>query len=234
MDSVQPSSAAPLPPAGTDPPKEGAEAPKYITDEQLQTALGERFRFFEQKIDKALGTLGTKLKDEVAALLPKPEPPKPADDGKGKDKEPSASPELKRLQEQVTQLTKQAEDARSERDAERGRARDATLRQRLTDTLSAAGVEGVRARHAVGLLVDVERRVRWSEDGQSITFDDVELAAGLREWLKTDDAKLYLPARGAQGSGDRPGAQPPPRAPAGPPDRAAVADGLRRVLLGQL
>jgi hypothetical protein len=234
MDPVQPPGAAPQPPAGTDPPKDGAEAPKYITEEQLQTALGERFRSFEQKVDKALGTLGSKLKDELVAIFPKPEPPKPSDDGKSKDKEPSASPELKKLQEQITVLTRQADEARSERDAERARGRDATLRQRLTDALSAAGIEGVRARHAVGLLVDAERRVRWTEDGQAITFDDFELAAGLREWLKTDDAKLYLPARGVLGSGDRPGAQPPPRAPAGPPDRATVADGLRRVLLGQL
>jgi hypothetical protein len=234
MEPVQPPGAAPPPAPGTDPPKEGAEAPKYVTEEHLQSALGERFRTFEQKVDKTLSTLGGKLKDELAALFPKPEPPKAEPEGKGKDKEPAASPELRKLQDQITLLTKQADDARSERDAERARARDATLRQRLTDTLSAAGIEGVRARHAVGLLVDAERRVRWSDDGQAITFDDVELAAGLREWLKTDDAKLYLPPRGALGSGDRPGAQPPPRAPAGPPDRTTVAEGLRRVLLGQL
>jgi hypothetical protein len=136
-------------------------------------------------------------------------------------------------------LTRQADEARSERDTERARGRDAQMRQRLGDALSAAGIDGVRARHAVGLLVDAERRVRWSEDGTALLFrtdghDELELALGLREWLKTDDAKLYLPARGAQGSGDRPGAQPPPRTQAGPPDRGTVADGLRRVLLGQL
>ena len=97
----------------------------------------------------------------------------------------------------------------------------------------------MRARHALGVLVDAERRVRWADDGESLLFrtethDELELGAGLREWLKTEDAKLYLPPRGAAGSGDRPGAQPPPRAPAGPPDRAAVAEGLRRVLLGQM
>jgi hypothetical protein len=238
MEPVQPPGAAQPPPAGSDPPKPEGEAPKYVTEEQLQSALTERFRALEQKVDRTLSGLGPKLRDELATLFPKPEP-KPPEGGDGKspprkagDGEPA--PELKKLQDQIAQLTTKAEAAERERDAERARARDTTLRQRLTEALSVAGIEGVRARHAVGLLVDAERRVRWTEDGQSIAFDDIELAAGLREWLKTDDAKLYLPARGALGSGDRPGAQPPPRAPAGPPDRTAVADGLRRVLLGQL
>jgi len=242
MEPVQPAVGAPPAPAG-DPPKPGEAAPSYVTEEQLQTALTARFRTFEQKVDKALsdglGAFGGKLKDELAALLPKPEP-KPEGgapaDAKPKD---DPSPELRRLQEQIGVLTKQADDARAERDTERARGRDALLRQRLTEALSLVGIEGVRARHALGVLVDAERRVRWADDGESLLFrteahDELELGAGLREWLKTEDAKLYLPPRGAAGSGDRPGAQPPPRAPAGPPDRAAVAEGLRRVLLGQM
>ena len=98
----------------------------------------------------------------------------------------------------------------------------------------------MRARHALGLLVDAERRVRWADDTEAIFFrtdahDELELAAGVREWLKTDDAKLSIPASAPAGSGDRPGALPPStRAPSGPPDRTAVAEGLRRALLGQL
>jgi hypothetical protein len=251
MDPVPAPEGAP-PPAG-DPPKPAEGAPSYVTEEQLQAALTTRFRTFEQKVDKTLsdglGAMGTKLRDELAALFPKPEPksepdaPKPGEglkpEGSGAPQAP-AGPELRKLQEQIASLTKQAEDARSERDAERARARDSLLRQRVTDALSGVGIEGVRARHALGLLVDAEKRTRWSDDGETILFrtdahDEVDLATGLREWLKTDDAKLYLPPRGAAGSGDRPGAQPPgPRPPSGPVDRATVADGLRRALLGQL
>jgi len=245
MDPVQPPGGAP-PPAAGDPPKPAEGAPSYVTEEQLQAALTTRFRTFEQKVDKTLadglGTMGTKLRDELAALFPKVEPKAEGDTAKpeGGAPQPAPSPELKKLQEQIASLTKQAEVARSERDAERARARDSLLRQRLTDALSVVGIEGVRARHALGLLVDAEKRLRWSDDGESILFrtdahDELELAAGLREWLKTEDAKLYLPPRGAAGSGDRPGAQPPgPRPPTGPVDRATVADGLRRALLGQL
>jgi hypothetical protein len=244
------------PPPGGDPPKpEGGGAPAYVTEEQLQAALTTRFRAFEQKFDRALsdgvGTIATRVREELAGLLPKREPaaeggegaPKPEGAGGGAVPGPQAqqaSPELRKLQEQITLLTRQAEEARSERDAERARARDSLLRQRVTEALSGVGIEGVRARHALGLLVDAERRVRWSDDGDSILFrtdahDELDLAGGVREWLKSEDAKLYLPPRGAAGSGDRPGAQPPPaRQPAGPVDRATVAEGLRRALLGQL
>jgi hypothetical protein len=225
-----------------------------VTEEQLQAALTTRFRAFEQRLDKALtdglGTVGTRLREELAALLPKTEPKsaegetqKPEGGGApsgagGHPQQPS--PELRKLQEQITVLTRQAEEARGERDAERDRARDSQLRQRVTEALSGVGIEGVRARHALGLLVDAERRVHWSDDGESILFrtdahDELDLTSGVREWLKTEDAKLYLPPRGAAGSGDRPGAHPPPtRQPAGPVDRATVAEGLRRALLGQL
>jgi hypothetical protein len=243
MEPAPPAGGA-SPPPGADPPKPAEPAPGYVTEEQLQTALTARFRAFEQKLDKALtdglGSVGTKLRDELAALLPKPEPTPEAEGNRvERNGESEPTPELRKLQDQIAQLTKQAEDARSERDAERARARDSLLRQRVTDALSGVGIEGVRARHALGLLVDAERRVRWADDGASILFrtdshDELELGPGVREWLKTEDAKLYLPARGALGSGDRPGAQPPPRPTAGPPDRTAVAEGLRRVLLGQL
>jgi hypothetical protein len=236
MDPVHAPGGEATPAPGADPPTPTDDAPKYVTEEQLQSALTDRLRAFETKVGQALGALAPKLRDELAALLPKPEPKPAPSEGKvapGKG-DAEAHAELKKLQDQIAQLTKQAEAAERERDAERARARDSTLRQRLTEALAAAGIEGVRARHAVGLLVDAEKRVRWSESGDAVAFDDVDLASGLREWLKTEDAKLYLPARGALGSGDRPGAQPPPRPSAGPPDRATVADGLRRVLLGQL
>lgn len=252
MEPVQSQGGAKPAPAA-DPPKPEGGAPAYVTDEQLQTALTTRFRSFEQKLDKALadglGSIGTRLRDELAALLPTREPPAEGGESASKPEgagatpaptQPAPSPELRKLQEQITLLTRQADEARSERDAERARTRDALLRQRVGDALSGVGIEGVRARHALGLLIDAEKRVRWADDGASVLFrtdahDELDLAAGVREWLKTDDAKLYLPPRGALGSGDRPGAQPPPpRTPAGPPDRTEVAEGLRKVLLGQI
>ena len=217
------------------------DAPKFVTEEQLNRAITARFKGFEQKIEKTLGesltasltAFGGKMKEELTALLPpKPEPKEE------KKKEAPANPDLKKFEDQIAALTKQADEARSERDEERRKMRDATLRQKLTDALATAGIDGVRARHAVGLLVDAEKRVRWSDDGDAVLFrraedDDVELGEGIKSWLKSDDAKLYLPPRGATGSGDRPG-RATPRTPAEPPTRGDVADGLRRALLGQI
>jgi hypothetical protein len=207
-----------------------------MTEEHVHALIGGRLRAFEERIGKTIGdsvgALAKSMKEELAALVSKPEPQ--ADDKRKKDAE---SPELKKLQEQIASLTKQAEDARAERDAERARARDTMLRQKLAEALGTAGIEGVRAKNAIGVLVDAEKRLRWSDDGEAILFRngdrEDELPVGLKDWLKTEDAKLYLPPRGASGSGDRPGAAPP-RASSGPPSRADVAEGLRRALLGQL
>lgn len=219
------------------------ESPNFVTEDQLNKAITARFKSFEQKVEKTFGesftTFGGKIKEELASLLaPKPEPPKEPEKKKDAQAPSTPHPDLRRFEEQIAALTKQADEARSERDTERAKTRDTTLRQRLTDALATAGIDGVRARHAVGLLVDSEKRVRWSEEGDAVLFrraedDDVDLGEGLKHWLKTDDAKLYLPPRGATGSGDRPGAATP-RTPAAPPTRGDVADGLRRALFGQL
>lgn len=221
---------------GTAAPAPGAETPKYITEEHLEKTLASRFKSVEQRVEKTIAqtfeTFSGKLKTDLESIFPKPEP-KPES-----KKDHAENPELKKLEDRIASLTQQAETARAERDTERVKARDATLRQKLGERLATSGIDGVRARHAVGVLVDSERRVRWSEDGETILFrtpdgDELDLEPGVRAWLKTDDAKLYLPPRGSQGSGDRPGSGSPPSAASGPLDRRTVAEGLRRALLGQ-
>lgn len=122
-------------------------------------------------------------------------------------------PKFKGLQKQLEELTKQATTARQERDAEKAKQRDIALRQSLSEHLTKSGVDPKYVKHAVGLLVDAEKRVRYTEDGESIAFRDndgteIDLPTGLKSWVKSDDAKIYLPPRGASGSGDRPGGRP--------------------------
>ncbi len=222
---------------------QGDETPKFVTEEQLNKAITARFKGLEDKVQKSFGdsfsSFSEKLRTEIAALLPPTPEAKPeGDKKKDGDRAGAEGPELRSLKEQVARLTKLADDARSERDTERTKSRDASLRQTLAHTLAHAGIEGVRARHAIGLLVDSEKRVRYADQSDAVVFrradhEEVPLDEGLGEWLKSEDAKLYLPPRNAGGSGDRPGGTPPRTAPA-PPTRGDVAEGLRRALLGQI
>jgi hypothetical protein len=233
------------PPQGTVAPEatQGTDdAPKHVTEAQLNKAITARMKSFEERLEKSFGesftSFSATLRTELAALMPKPPEAKAEGGKKESEKSGADHPELHALKGEVARLTKQSEDVRAERDVERTKLRDASLRQTLTDALASAGIEGVRARHAVGLLVDAEKRVRWSERGDAALFrrgpdDEVELDEGLRHWLTTDDAKLYLPPRNAAGSGDRPGGSAPKTPPAAP-TRTDVADGLRRALLGQI
>ncbi|WP_198104512.1 hypothetical protein, partial [Clostridioides difficile] len=131
-----------------------------------------RFKGFEQKIEKAFGdsltatlaAFGGKLKEELVELLP----PKPeSKEAKSEKKEASHSVELRKFEEQIAALTKQADEARAERDTERAKTRDATLRQRLAHALAPAGIDGARARPAVGGLGDAAKRVRSSDAGDA-------------------------------------------------------------------
>lgn len=239
MDTEQPPQGHAAPQAVQGP---GDEAPKFVTEEQLNKAITARFKGLEDKVQKSFGdsfsAFTEKLRTEIAALVKTPEAKPEGEKKKDGDTPGAEGPELRSLKEQVARLTKLADDARSERDTERTKSRDASLRQTLADALAHAGIEGVRARHAIGLLVDSEKRVRYADQGDAVVFrrsehEEAPLDEGLGEWLKSDDAKLYLPPRHAGGSGDRPGGTPPRTAPA-PPTRGDVAEGLRRALLGQI
>ena len=148
------------------------------------------------------------LKEELASL--KAAPAKEAE-------KPSAhavdSPEFKGLQKQIAELKAENEKSRASQHAADARSRDIALRQKLGEELSKHGVDAARARHAVGYLVDANKQVRWSDDGETAVFRDadnqeIDLSTGLKSWVKSDDGKLYLPPRGASGSGDRGGGNP--------------------------
>ena len=51
----------------------------------------------------------------------------------------------------------------------------------------------------------------------------VDLATGIRAWMKTEEAKIFLPPTGARGSGDRPG-QGGPKTQTGASQEATDAD----------
>lgn len=196
----------------------GDDAPKYVTEEQLNRAISARFGDFQKKLEKSIGeslatTLTAKL-DELKTSLAAP-----ADGGTDSKEAPKGAdienhPLVKGLQKQISDQKAATEQLKTERDAEKARAREQVLRTSLADSLTKGGVDPARVRQAVGILVDVEKRVRFAgDDDDELVFKDVtgdvDLATGLKSWIKSDDAKIFLPPRGTQGAGDRSAGRPP-------------------------
>jgi hypothetical protein len=191
-------------------------APKYITSEDLNRAISKRLGEFSAKQEKAFTDLASGLGSKLDALVANPAPARDSA-AAGKGESPAGSvedhPLVKGLQKRLSELETSTKAAHESAAAEKAKSRDAEMRRRLSDSLASHGVDSARMKHAIGYLVDAQKMVRLSEDGETIVFKDesdgdLDLATGLKAWVKTDDGKLYIPPRGAQGSGDRGGATP--------------------------
>jgi hypothetical protein len=97
------------------------------------------------------------------------------------------------------------------------RRRDVERTNRIDATLSKAGVVDPFMRDLAIAHFDRKGRVVWSGDEDDATIvwngDDgvpVGFEEGFGSWLKTDEAKRFLPAAGKGGSGGRPGNGKPP------------------------
>ena len=190
---------------GSDNPN-GDDAPENVTPAQMNKAITSHLQRFEKKQDERLDALIQKLTEQL-----NPEPK--SDDADGGDADEGEDDE--RFEKLQRKFEKKLEEAQSrvakieqEREAERQKNRDMQLRQSLRDELATAGIEGPAQKAVMALLVDGEKRVSMTDDGD-IQFNDADglsspLKEGVSDWLKSDDAKLFLPARGGRGSGDRP------------------------------
>lgn len=189
---------------------QGSE-PKYATIEEVTDAVADminkaitnRNKAFENKMSGMLNELSSKFEEKMKASAPQQTATS------GSEPKVEDSPVYKGLQKQMADLQQKYETAEREKRAEKARGKDKDLRQRLSDELVKAGVDPSRVRHAVGLLVDSDKRVRYvEEDSEEVVFADednqeVDFRTGLRNWVKSEDAKIYISARGTTGSGDR-------------------------------
>lgn len=219
-------------PQGTPaPPGQGeSDAPKYVTEEQLNRAITSRFNEFHKKIEKGLETALGGVTAKLEELTKQPPPGMPPGQGSGDGARTIEDhPIVKGLQKQLGDLTKNLETAKAERDAEKQTTREIALRQKVGEALTAGGVDPKFVKQAVGYLVDAEKRVRFAEDSDELVFrdgtTDFDFGTGVKTWLKGDEAKIYMPARGTQGSGDRGHGKQTPNGPQQPPS-------VGRALLG--
>ena len=212
---------------GQAPPEGGQpEAPKGLTNEDFNRAFTARFRDVEKRIEgkiadaltQATGKLEGSLTEKLSALLSgvRAEPSgsggggegdahPPAPGGAQPPAQPPRDPEVTALKRQLTEMKNKLSAQDAEREAERTAARDLRMRTALSDRLAAHGIDAKRVKHAVGFLVDAEKLVSVDASG-SLVFkasdgEMIDLESGLREWVASDDGKLYLPPRGVAGSG---------------------------------
>jgi hypothetical protein len=197
--------------------------------ELINKTVGARIKAFESKIAKTLEATTASIVQQVQDAL-KTNPP-PGGDGKPDD---TTHPQLAGMQKQLDALNQQLAASKAEAEAVKREQREVKLRAVLSEHLAKHEIEGVRAQHAVGYLVDAAKRVRW--EGEEPVFNDgkdlVDLETGVAEWAKSDEAKLYLAPRGASGSGTPPAVRKKTQDANGaaPPSKAEIGTALMGIL----
>jgi hypothetical protein len=192
-----------------DPSKKEPEPPKpdetkYMTPEDFNKGLSERFNRFAEKqlpdlITKAVAPLLEKLQTPPEPT--KPEPTKPDDHSEKR---------FKAMEMQLAEERKARELEKNER--LRGEERTA-----LSEALEVAGVtDPVFKKAAIATLYGEEKRVVRESDG-SIKFkvqregyeESLDIKDGVKHWAGTDEGKRFRAPSGAQGSGQTPGGKTP-------------------------
>jgi hypothetical protein len=204
---------------------------KYVTIDDVKALLDKRDKQVAARFDTGFAELKEMLGKRAVEAESKPA--EAAADKPAPVEESPAYRSLKRQLEETNARVKAAEDARL---AEAAKATDLRLRQQLSESLTAAGVDPKGVRQAVMILVDGEKRVRIGEDGELVFrdgADEVDLATGLKGWMKSEDALRFLPPRGANGSGEKvTGKTPPKPGGAGQPSQEELAVKLQQALMG--
>lgn len=160
--------------------------------------LAETIGAFEARV-------ATLIDEKTAGAKPKTEGGSPEDIAN--------HPVVKGMQKQLADAAKKIADAETAAQTAAAKQKESALRATLQERLTKAGFDPKRVHLALGTLIDAQKRVRYGDD-ESIVFrgddnEEVDLETGLKAWSQTDDAKTYMPPRGASGSGDRPGGKAP-------------------------
>ncbi len=187
---------------------QGDDAPKYVTEEQLNKAITARFTEYTKRSSAVLDDKFGGFEKKILEALPKPPADGSAPPGDAAAKSVLDHPEVKGMAKKIAELEERARKAEERTLAEERRSKDLALKQNVTEALTGANVKDpVRARHAASFLIR-EGLAKWNETGDALVFvesdGEVDFATGFKGWLKSDDAKLYLPSPDASASQSRP------------------------------
>lgn len=177
-------------------------------DARISRALDAKLNAAMTSRDKRLMGGFEKLLTEKLGAIPAPREDKPTDrPADGAQGAAKADPEVIKLREQLDKLQRQADEDRKARAAVEEKSRREAARASIREALAAKGITGARARAVIADL-EASGSIRFTEDGvpelvvkrartkgsraEELAFDD--LAAGVEDWSKSDDAKEFLPA----------------------------------------
>lgn len=238
-----------------------ADQKKYVSEEEfearVQRAVSGRLADFEKKFGKTIdgkfsefgSTIGQTLEEKLSGLKPKADPAPPQSGQSANGAQPQFKleehPEFLNMRKAAEAQAKELERLQKRQAEEQKKAAEATARERKLKLNST--VEGIlskavapgRASHARAFLTHPENnRITYEDDdGDNLVFindegDKIPLEKGLKTWLKSEDAKHYLPPQNPGGSGGGPGYVP--GAGANPNDpRTKLNEGVRRLLSGE-
>jgi len=171
---------------------------------RMQKVMDQKLSDMQSGITESFSSL---LQEQIAKISAPPAGGNHKDEGKDKDKDNGTSELEKQYSARMAEMEKKLEKERQARVEEADRARIAKERSELSAALRAAGVPDERLRSAVALLYTEDKRVEAKDD--KVVFkmqrdgyvDELDLEAGLDEWLKSPEGKHYAPARDVRGSG---------------------------------
>jgi hypothetical protein len=178
------------------------EALQNTLNATVNGAIAARLKTFEDKLTPKLAeSFGKLLDDKLKDFRAPPADPDPdpagGKGGKGKDVE------LATLKKAISELTGKFTESETARQAAEQRIRQRDMQSTVMSELASHKIDGLRAKGAFAILLD--RIVDDAETGSLLWREDdgqsVDLKTGLKGWVKTEEAALYLPPSGARGSG---------------------------------
>lgn len=196
-----------------------ADAPKYMTADEYNKASTAREKRLLDKIQEMMKAkpaepvVETDDADETDDAGDETDDAEPA--AKPAKKEPVAAKPSKadiagkKALQRVQALEKAGKEEREKLQKEKA---DLLAKQEKSEILSALqGASAVQPAHALAVLKSLGRVVR-NDDGDMIFNmpreaagekyeEPMSLSEGVKEWLGTDEGKVYAPPKGAEGSG---------------------------------
>lgn len=193
-------------PNGNSSDNENGDDPKFVTQDQLSqvvnAAVSNHLKRFESKLS---GTIGSAVAEALKAHTPAASGDDPPNDPPA-DPNAKVDPAMTQMKREMTAMRNKLQKAEDATAAEAKQRKSDALRTTVLKQLGEAGLSGQQLRAAQAVLYQ-EGRVHVSEDGSHIFRDadgvDLPLSEGMKGWIASDDAKLFLPPKDVRGSGDR-------------------------------